>query len=105
MKIGLWKHNISGYWHLDIQAKNSTTGKRLRPSLGVKKKSTAERLRARAEQGHLEQVLGWKAAKPRNQFLDDYLAHISSHFSPTTQELYNEIVPRVLKACDWPPNS
>ncbi|MFC1545751.1 hypothetical protein ACFL44_03605, partial [Gemmatimonadota bacterium] len=75
LHVGLWKHNQTGYWHLDIPPNLSPTQKRWRPSTGQRDKRIAERFRAKAEEGKIAELLGLPSMKSRTAFESDYLDH------------------------------
>lgn len=88
---------------MDIPAVLSPTGKRLRKTTGTKDKRIAEKIRTQVEERHLNAIFGRKAIKPRKDFQTAYLAHCKASMSSRSCELIEEIVPRILDECSWPP--
>jgi len=105
LHVGLYKCSRSKYWYVDIPAALSPTGRRLRKSTGTKNKKVAETIRSKVQDGHLEVLVGFRRIRPYKDFKKDYLdfLEVSKDYSPRTVELYEEVVPRVLEACQWPP--
>jgi len=101
--VRLYKDSKSDYWYVDIPADLSPTGKRLRRSTKTKNRRLAERIRGQVEEGRLESLLGARSVAPYKEFKRQYIEYVRAHFSDRTYDLYSEIVPRVLKACSWPP--
>jgi len=105
MQVGLYRHNQTGYWHLDIDSRDSPTGRRYRPSTNTQDHREAERIRIDVEDRGLEALRGPRPSRGREYFLRDYWEYVRAHFAPTTYSHYQYQIPPVLDACDWPPTA
>ena len=106
LHIRLWQHK-NGFWYLMIPPEMSSTGQWQQRSTKSKNKRVAERCRSRVQEFGLGALFGETNAPPLKEFLKNYseFIEVSNSHGERTVELYDEIVPRVLKACNWPPTT